>query len=652
MYEDEIHQIECRWVQGRDFSPVASSYPPHSDLAQRWFERLGGMAWPPQPRPTSASPEASVAYLMLDQMAALMWRQWTIDAIPLDMSSTGSRRPLATRILVGSQLQLSPERAITLCFAGMHSLPVPPIGQVTAGMRLSPIRATDLSELAVNTSYALENGARHERGLDRLIGAALREPGNPLSVQLPREELGEPGKGSQIPLLWGLWCTTALLLGAADQARSWSFSTYEEPLRDKPTGGLADLVFRVQQQTQPPPVVRTETTVLLRGPGPVDRDPYNELGVGLAEAYQTLGGVELASRLAPLAERTDFVDRLNGACQAVAEFMPRRRVIDGPGDVVMKPVAEPVITYATETETADWAESNLLSEPEPQTADWAESELLSEPEPQTADWAESELLSEPEPQTAGTDGLAAEPDGGLRSRDPHMESPGSEDLGVMVGMAARCEAAKPTGVARHAGGNAQGARDIAGVIDVLAAGPAEPGFKHALKTLHGQMARPSAQDRAEARNFLAQCEWCVPALSTFDPRRLEHTLEALFKHAVVPDLSDPACQLEVAGWVHQDMAPTAVVRSLVAAANQAGHDKAQLLDSALQPALHRRWLVEHAVYYGASAPTSTGGIQWAERGERPPWQIFVSGPRSAAIASILAWTCLVLVVALVVVVAR
>ena len=53
---------------------------------------------------------------------------------------------------------------------------------------------------------------RHERDLDRLIGAALRDFSMPLSVQLPREELDEPGKGSQIPLLWGLWCTTALLL--------------------------------------------------------------------------------------------------------------------------------------------------------------------------------------------------------------------------------------------------------------------------------------------------------------------------------------------------------------------------------------------------------------------------------------------------------
>jgi hypothetical protein len=643
MYEDEIHQIECRWVQGRDFSPVASSYPGNSDFAKQWFDRLRDMAWPPQPGRASGAPVTSVAYLMLDRMAALVWRQWTIDAIPLDTSSTGSRRPLVTRILVGSQQQLTPERAIALCCVGIHSLPIPPLGQVTAGMKLSPIMATDLSELAANASYALENGARHERDLDRLIGAALRDFSMPLSVQLPREELDEPGKGSQIPLLWGLWCTTALLLPDDDEARSWSFSTYEEPLSDKPTGGLAHLVFRVKQPSQPPPVVRTETTVLLGGPEPAEMDSYDSLGAGLAEAYRTLGGPELTSRLAPLADEPDFIDRLNGACQAVLEFMPRQPVSSAPGTVAMEPAAESVTLDAVEAEAQ-------YAPPGPVTADTAEPETRYAPEPDMADAAEPETTQyAPEPVIMD----AAAQDNGVRSHARYAESPESpetEDFGVMAGMAAP-EIAQPTGAGRHAAGNAQSAAGIADVIDVLAAGPAEPGFRHALTTLHGQMPQPSAQDRADARSFLAQSGWCVPALATFDPERVEHTLEALFRHAVIPDLSNPACQLEVAGWVREDMAPTAVVRSLVAAAHQAGQDKAQLLDTALQPALHRRWLVEHAVYYEASQPASAGRVQLAEHRERPPWQIFVAGPRTAAIASILAWACIALVVALIAVLA-
>jgi hypothetical protein len=176
---------------------------------------------------------------------------------------------------------------------------------------------------------------------------------------------------------------------------------------------------------------------------------------------------------------------------------------------------------------------------------------------------------------------------------------------------------------------------------------AEPGFERALGVLYGRMPRPSPQDRANARQVLAQGEWCIPGLATFDPWRVEYTLAALFRQAVVPDLANPACQGEVAGWVYECMAPTAVVRSLVAAAYQAGQDQAQLLDDALQPALHRRRLVEHAIYSGTSPQTSAERIQWTNKRERPPWQIFAAGPRGAAIASILAWVCIALIIALV-----
>src|SRR5215472_6466757 len=99
MYEDEIHQIECRWVQSRDLSPIASSFSAHSDLPQRWFNRLRSVVWPTQPNPASGAPEGSVAYLMLEnQMTALVWRQWTIDELSFVDSS--GRRPLVTRILI------------------------------------------------------------------------------------------------------------------------------------------------------------------------------------------------------------------------------------------------------------------------------------------------------------------------------------------------------------------------------------------------------------------------------------------------------------------------------------------------------------------------------------------------------------------------
>jgi lysylphosphatidylglycerol synthetase-like protein (DUF2156 family) len=102
----------------------------------------------------------------------------------------------------------------------------------------------------------------------------------------------------------------------------------------------------------------------------------------------------------------------------------------------------------------------------------------------------------------------------------------------------------------------------------------------------------------------------------------------------------------VASWAYEGMAPAAVIRSLVAAGYQAGRDQGRLLDSALQAALHRRWLIEHAVYHGASPQISAARIEWAEQHERPAWQVFVAGPRSAAIASILLWVCIALILAL------
>ncbi len=591
MYEDEVHQIECRWVQSRDLSPIASSFPAHSDLPQRWFDLLRSAVWPTRPNPASGAPEGSVVYLMLEnQMAALVWRQWTIDALSIGESS--GRRPMATRILIGDQHLLSPDTALALGRAGLHSLAVPPLGQVSPGTRMSPVTAKELSEIADHFAYALDNMARREPGLDRLVSAALRDRSTPLSVQLPPEEIGEPGKGAQIPLLWGLRRTTAALL-AQGEGRHWSFSTYEQPFQGTQTAGLADVVFRAQQPAQPATIVRSEITVLPRSPaGPSELDAYDELAAGLTMAYRAVGGIELDSRLQRVADEPIFADRLKGARRVLADFMP----CPPPGRTMLEPVTEP----AAEPENGALSRGRHAAEDLAVTVD---------PPAVTAD---------PPAVTADTAAVTADTPAGAAAR--RADTPGAQDIG--------------------------------GLIDLLAAGPGDPGFSQAFRALHGRLAPSSAQDRADARNLLAEYGWCVPELTAFDPRRAEHVLEILFGHAVIPDLADPACQAEVAGWAYEGMAPATVIRSLVAAAQQAGQDKAQLLDRTLQPALHRRWLVEHALYYGASPQISAGPIQWAERRERPAWQIFVPGPRSAVIASILLWACIVLILALAVSLAR
>ena len=608
MYEDEIHQIECRWVQSRDLSPIASSYPTHSDLPQRWFNVLRAVVWPEQPNAASGAPESSVAYLMLEnRMAALLWRQWTIDAVSLGES--GGRRPLVTRILIGTQQLLSPETALALCRAGLHSLAGLPLGQITPGTRMSPVTGRELSGAAAHYSYALDDTARCEPGLDRLISAALRDRSTPLSVQLPPEEIGEPQKGAQVPLLWGLRCTTAALLAdvAEGEGRRWSFSTYEKPFQGIQTAGLADVVFRAQQPAQPATIVRPEITVLPRSPaGPSEMDAYDELAIGLAKAYRALGGIELGGRLEQVADEPGFLDRLKGARQVLADFMPCPPASSTPDRTVLEPVMEPTA--------------------EPKSGELPRARHAASPEPEhVAAAADTGAVTVPK---------ITEPTGTGRTGP----RPGAERMAP-----GRRYSAEDAAARQPAAGRVQ---DIASVIDLLAAGPGEPGFSDAFRALQGRIAPSSPQERADARNLLAERGWCMPELVTFDSRRTEAVLEALFKHAVVPDLADPACQLEVASWAYEDMAPTAVIRSLVAAAQQAGRDKPQLLDSALQPALHRRWLVEQSLYYGVSPQISADPVQWAERRERPPWQIFVAGPRSAVVASILFWACIALILAL------
>jgi hypothetical protein len=651
MYEDEVHQIECRWVPSRDHSPIATSFP--GDLAQQWFDLLRGVVWPHQPNPASGVPESSVVYLMLEnRMAALVWRQWAIDAISLE--GTGGRRPLVTRILVGNQQVLGPETALALCCAGLHSLSVPPLGQVAPGTQLSPIEAGKLSALATEATYSLDDTARRELGLHRLISTALRDRCTPLSVQLPPEEIGEPGKGAQVPFLWGLWRTTALLFAGADAAqgkeRSWSFSTYEPPFQGTQTTGLADLVFRVQQLAAAPAIVRSETTVLPRSPVlPSDTDDYDELAIGLAEAYRTLGATELAHRLESATGPADYIDRLNGACRVITEFVPARQVA-APENIGAEAVSQPKNRSLPDPGSAVSGQPDEFGLTAEMVAarEIAEAARAAE-EARVAEEARRDAEAVHAAETARRDAETARAAEEAR-RDAETARAAEEarrdaETARAAEEARRdAETARAAEAARRDAGDAEG---IINVIDLLTAGPAEPGFERALGVLHGRMPRPSPQDRADARQVLAQREWCIPGLATFDPWRVEYTLEALFRQAVMPDLATPACQGEVASWVYEAMAPTAVVRSLVAAAHQAGQDQAQMLDGALQPALHRRWLVEHAIYSGTSPQTSAERIRWTDKRERPPWQIIVAGPRSAAIASILAWVCLALIIALV-----
>src|SRR5205807_1443983 len=99
--------------------------------------------------------------------------------------------------------------------------------------QLPSMTAGQLSSLTAAHAHALEQEARQEPGLAPLIAAALRDLCTPLSVLLPVPDIGEPGSGHQVPLLWGLRHTVGLLTdgaaGMPEGTRGWSFSTFEPP---------------------------------------------------------------------------------------------------------------------------------------------------------------------------------------------------------------------------------------------------------------------------------------------------------------------------------------------------------------------------------------------------------------------------------------
>jgi hypothetical protein len=613
---DQVHQIECRWQPHYDFSPIASSFPVRS-TATTWFSKLKPAVRPATPNASAGTPEVSMVYLTFDDgTAAVIWRHWDLNAIPLQ--DGGSRRPLVARILVGSQQLLKPEVAMSLCRTGIRGVAGPLPGQVNPGTALPPITANQLSELAESSVHGLDDRACKEAGLGRLIAAALRDNCTALAVQLPAHEMGDPAKGPQVPLLWGLWRTTQPLLADIDDPasgfRNWSFSTYEPATDASDTRGLADIVFRAHQPRQQPQLVRRETPVLPRDKSvSAVPDNYDVLGASLAGAYGALGGPELGRRLeeAVLGNST-LADRLIAAGQALQPFVPPACDVGAPSSPRATPHAEQM-------------------------------ERLPEVTGDFGDLLQLEPLAGARPAVP----MAAE-----SAWPPEATRPAELDSPLPAGQAVRrADPGQETLKARrNAGGRRRRGQaseeSMADLLDRLGAGPDSPGFAQAVDALRGAPPASRPADRAAARESMARRDWYIPALVSYDPWHVEELLLSVFMLTVIPDLAEDAVRAEVADWAFHRDAPAAVIRALTAAAHQAGSAQSSALAHALTPALYRRWLAEHAIYVGPVART-TAPLRSEPGRPKRLWQFFLAGDRSAAAASILAWLCLLLVIALV-----
>jgi hypothetical protein len=616
-------QIEFRWQRDDDLSCIAHSLTAES--ARMWSVRLAGLIRPATPDPLLGVPEHSVVYQAFgDGKAALVWRLYDEHALPLHDHQ--ARQPLVARALIGGGSLLKSGFTMALCRAEVAATSRlgPPPGQVEIGDVLPSIADAELTRVAGQVVGELDELGGQERGAERLVAAALRNRNTPLSVVLPgRELIRGLWDCPQLLMLWVLWRTTAALTAEPEASpateRDWSFSTYEPPLGITDTSGLANIVFRSQEQEQdrpPPQAARREITVRPRSDA-ASTDRLDEIATVLIGAYRDLGGEELRNRVGKIADRCPDVDaRLDASLRELSRLklgpvQPDARldaVRAAPGQRSPLPADEAADSFPPEPGPATSLEPPTPAKFEPASASGPAAPM---PEPPYTDLAPAE-----QGYTASAtvnDGLTGQP----RERD-------------------------------RTGPQHQGRRGhpwtVTTMLDRINDGPDHPDFELALEMMAKAGFSPP-QERAQARNLMPGRTWYLLALRRRDPFQVEDALEAIFRVTVIPDLATAAVGIQLARWAAES--PPEVIRALSAAAHHHGGNAVHLLDQVLQSALHRRWLVEHSIHLDHTSPEVGTHVQGGRRRPRPRWQIIPDGSRTGVIASLLAWLCLSLMVALI-----
>jgi hypothetical protein len=282
-----IHQIEYRWHERRDLSPVASTMSQES--LRGWDAWIRG--WVRHPHADRLW--ESVCYqIQPNGRAAIAWRYEDLHAAEREDGRKG--RPLVSRVLAGQANLLTPEVAITLCRTGLPRSAGPQPGHVSAGAELAVLAAGELSALVSEQAPEFDEEAARQEGLRQVVIAALARPATPLAIHVRDTYIFRPpGEGVQCPLLWGLRRIVWPLFGTA--GRGWSFSTFEPPLGDVDPTTLPDILFRQAQDIPPAAPARPRDEVKVR---PFDKalddgNPDAELAGWLVAEYQERGGDEL-----------------------------------------------------------------------------------------------------------------------------------------------------------------------------------------------------------------------------------------------------------------------------------------------------------------------------------------------------------------------
>jgi hypothetical protein len=228
--------------------------------------------------------------------AALAWRYW--DQRSVERRDGTRRRPLDSRVLVGSASVLTPDLAIALCQAGPRRDIVGPLPtEVPDDAVLPTVGGDALDAVTRAMTPVLDQEAAKQAGLLALVAAGLTDPHLPLAISVPDQLIQAALPGVQCPLLWGLRRITGPLLGPA--GRGWSFSTFEPPLGDTDPASLPSIVFRRAPLAPPAPPARWRkefkvsplaANALEAGSPYAD---YIELAGWLVAEYQARGGDRL-----------------------------------------------------------------------------------------------------------------------------------------------------------------------------------------------------------------------------------------------------------------------------------------------------------------------------------------------------------------------
>ena len=292
--QDVVHQIEYRWHDRLDLSPIACSMSQES--LRGWDAWVRD--WVRHPHIEGLG-ESLCYQIHPNGRAALAWRYEDRQAAEREDGTRG--RPLVSRVLAGQAHLLTPEVAIVLCRTGLPASAGPRPGRVTAETELPVIGADELSALVSERVARLDQEAARQDGLRQVVASALSDQHIPLAIHVRGTHILKPPEdGLQCLLLWGLRRIIWPLVGTA--GRGWSFSTFEPPLGgDVDPATLPDILFRQTQDAPPAAPARPRKEIKSRPFDPStldDRSTVAQLAGWLVAEYQERGGDELRNVVA------------------------------------------------------------------------------------------------------------------------------------------------------------------------------------------------------------------------------------------------------------------------------------------------------------------------------------------------------------------